>query len=340
MGPSQLRHRSFALFAGLSWAGLAVVVCAGCTGETRIALLQPDDQVVLAPRAAIDEPGGTEASSVNPSDAAFRDQAEVSEVLTTRPTVTAGTGAQLDPPRQDATADDGDRADSEPIEDAPVAATSMLLLRYDFEGEGDTVTDLVGEADGRILGGATLDGSGSLQLDGDNDYVDMPNGILSDLESLTITAWLSWGGGACWQRVFDFGSTDEGEDFAGNATTSLFLTPASCPRGVLTFMTERTADKQSLLTGSPLPADRQAHVTLVLDGARSEVSLYVDGELQGINTTSHSMQDLRDVNNWLGRSQWIQDRFLRARYDELRIYGAALTPDEVADLHARGPEQP
>jgi hypothetical protein len=228
---------------------------------------------------------------------------------------------------------------TEDLADPDVAQASALLLRYDFAGEGDTVIDRVGESHARVLGGATLDGQGGLQLDGVDDYVDMPNGLLSGQDNVTIVAWLTWSGGACWQRVFDFGSTDAGEGEVGHATTSLFLTPAACPNGVLTFMTERDVEKRTLFGPAPLPNDRQVQVALVYDGEQSEVAIYLDGELQAVDRTDHTMGDLQDVNNWLGRSQWIQDRYLQGRYDELRIYGSALSSDEIAQLHERGPDE-
>jgi hypothetical protein len=92
---------------------------------------------------------------------------------------------------------------------AQPAAEARLVLRYDFSGTGTRVNDLVGGADAVVMGGAALDGAGGVELDGDNDFVDMPNGILSRHDSATIVAWLDWMGAVenCWQRIFDFGSS-------------------------------------------------------------------------------------------------------------------------------------
>jgi hypothetical protein len=81
-------------------------------------------------------------------------------------------------------------------------------------------------------------------------------------------------------------------------------------------------------------------VALVLDGDAAENALYIDGRLAATAPNAHSMSDLQDVNNWLGRSQWVQDRFLRGRYDELRIYDGALTDAEIAELADRGADLP
>src|SRR5690606_30792622 len=61
-------------------------------------------------------------------------------------------------------ADEGDGA----TRDASPAPPEPLHL-YDFAGEGVTVVDRVGSADGEIVGGAELDGAGAVTLDGVDD---------------------------------------------------------------------------------------------------------------------------------------------------------------------------
>jgi hypothetical protein len=242
------------------------------------------------------------------------------------------------------TVDAGDAAafDAAPATDASdgavdASAAQGLILRYDFQGTGVTVSDRVGSAHGRILGGAQLDGSGALTLDGSNDYVDLPNGLISNLNSVTVVAWLVWNGGGCWQRVFDFGSSSGGEGSAGDATSSLALTTASCPENGVTGLMEYQGVLRAA-PGTPLPINQRVQVALAVDGATSMMSVYADGVRVAQLSTPVQLSQLNDVNNWLGRSQWIQDLYLRARLDELRIYARALEASEVAALHARGPD--
>jgi hypothetical protein len=218
--------------------------------------------------------------------------------------------------------------------------TSALALRYDFEGEGAVVEDRVGGRDAVLRGDALLDSYGGVELDGYDDYVDLPNGVLSGYTSATIMAWLDWHGGYCWQRIFDFGNSDAGEGSVGNATTSLFLTPASCPSQVVLSMTERKGEQQSTRASRGMPIDQRVQVALVVDGEEGLVSLYIDGRLEATSPHVHALSQLEDVNNWLGRSQWVQDGNLFARYDELRIYDRALNGDTVRLLEERGPDRP
>lgn len=293
-------------------------ITAACDGEARISLLAPDE--LAADALAPDEPGADELAL----DAGVRVEAGVSVEAAVN--VEAGV-------RVEAGVSVGAGVEIE-------AARAPLALRYDFVGTGTRVADLVGEADGELYGAATLDGSGGVLLDGVDDYVDMPNHMLSAHSSVTIMAWLEWHGGPCWQRVFDFGNNDAGEDQVGIATTSLFLTPTSCPDQVMLSMTERGEGREAVVAQRALPFDRNTQVALVIDGELGEATLYVDGEREGARATAHAMSDLDDVNNWLGRSQWVQDGYLKARYDELRIYSGALTQTEISELFARGADAP
>jgi hypothetical protein len=220
------------------------------------------------------------------------------------------------------------------------AGATGIVLRYDFTGNGMTVLDRIGHENGQLVGGAMLDGQGGVVLDGKDDYVDIPNGIVSRLESATFMAWLQWDGGVCWQRVFDFGSTDQGENTSANGETSLYLTCAACPNDNLMANLE-VGDKHDIVAGSDaLPQDRNVQVALVIDRTQASSTLYVDGERVASIERALDLRVLHDVNNWLGRSQWIQDLYLKGRYDEFRIYAEALPASEIATAFTRGPDRP
>src|SRR4051812_28354916 len=61
----------------------------------------------------------------------------------------------------------------------PASNTTHLVHRYSFAGDGTRVVDSVGSADGSLENGAVLDGAGHVSLDGVDDYVNLPNGLLS-----------------------------------------------------------------------------------------------------------------------------------------------------------------
>jgi hypothetical protein len=296
---------------------IALVLLAGC-GRLGVVLV-----AVSGPDAATDseEDGSVDPEDVDappaPSDASVSEEDAYVPAMDAQMTAPFEAGLDAGP----ADASDGALPDSG-IRDAGDA--SALSLRYDFSGSGTMVQDRVGSAHGTILGGAQLDGSGGLTFDGNNDFVNMPNGLLSSRTSVTVMAWLSWGGGACWQRVFDFGSNSGGEDGVGNVATGLFELNGSL----------RATNAGALTVGT------STQVALVLDGARATIAAYINGVAMGETTVNWQLSQLNDVNNWLGRSQWMQDAFLQGRLDEFRIYATALSSSEIAALNARGPNTP
>ena len=67
--------------------------------------------------------------------------------------------------------------------------TDGLVLKYDLtQASGTTVTDSLGNGkDGTLNGGATWDGGSGLTLDGTDDYVKLPNNIMTGLSSITVS---------------------------------------------------------------------------------------------------------------------------------------------------------
>jgi hypothetical protein len=222
---------------------------------------------------------------------------------------------------------------------------SALIHRYDFEGTGTVVLDRVSNMHGEIRGGAELDGVGSVVLDGSDHYVALPSGLISGLNAVTFAAWLEWQSvpARCWQRILDFGNNDSMEvDGAGNVTSSIFVTPSNCSHNVLTAVVDFVDSQETIRALEPLPADAVSFVALVYDEPNGRFELFYDGDLVASAVPGRRLSEIDDVNNWLGRSQWIQDQivFLRARYLEFRIYDRGLSIGEISEMAERGPEQP
>lgn len=220
------------------------------------------------------------------------------------------------------------------------AGHSNLILRYDFNGVGTEVVDRTGHASAFIRGGALLNDSGTLQLDGVDDYVDLPNRSMASLQSATVIMWLSWSGGVCWQRAFDFGRSDAGEGGAGSALASLFLTFSTCPGGTLSLTYEQPPRSFNADSRISLAAGRSLQLAVAFDGPENRMRLFLDGSFVAETNVLFPLSQLDDVNAWLGRSQWAQDSFARVRYDEFRLYDRVLRDDEIADTFKRGPNSP
>jgi hypothetical protein len=212
-------------------------------------------------------------------------------------------------------------------------------------GGTTVVVDSVNHADATAIG-VVLTGTGSVHLAGgtSNQHIMLPAGIISALgDNATFEAWVTWDGiGGVWQRIFDFGSSDTGPGNQGVGQTWVFLSPASGPGFLLASMlTPGAAANEAPGPGLLSPGSMQ-HVAVVLDAASGDaaaatMSLYLNGSLQNRVAMTGRLSRVRDVNNWLGKSQFVPDPEFAGTYHEFRIYSAARTPAQVLASFQRGP---
>jgi hypothetical protein len=222
---------------------------------------------------------------------------------------------------------------------------AKLIHRYDFEGTGTAVTDRVGTAHGTLMGGAMLSkvsGRGVAVLGGGTTgaYVDLPNKLVSVLTDATFEAWITWGGGNNFQRVFDFGDSDNAppEDNPRYGKTYLFVSPKTSTAGVTFGYSLNGSGAELLVSGTTAMPQALSQVMAVADATGDTLTLYMDGVLVGKQAWTGALSSINDVNVWLGRSQYNGDAELTATYHEFRMYNAALSPQEVATAFKGGPD--
>jgi hypothetical protein len=238
----------------------------------------------------------------------------------------------------------GDAGNTNPLGCAPAdrpdcdALTSAIVHRYSFAGSAAAVIDSAGNADGSVQNGQ-LSGTGEVALNGDDQFVDLPNGIVSQLQSATFEAWVDWAGGGQWQRIFDFGSSDDVEGTPRLGATYLFLTPRATGNSVRVTFSSAGANAEVVVDSTnQLPADGEHHVAVVVDAQGHTLRLYIDGALAGSTAFQNQLSELSDVNNWLGQSQFSTDPLFEGSLLEFRIYGAALSAGQIALSFDLGPD--
>jgi hypothetical protein len=212
----------------------------------------------------------------------------------------------------------------------------VLLHRYSFTSDA---SDSVGHADGQLVGDASITNHAVLLSGNKPSYVDLPNDLVSNLTDVTFEVWLTWNGGAVWQRIWDFGNNDVGEDMQGTATQSIFLTPDNGSVMDLSIFANGIGVQQ-VINSPQLSAGVPHHLVWSYSAVTTTARLFQDGVEVGNNTSmTNTLQGLGStVNNWLGHSQYIQDPDLAASIDEFRIYdGTYLGADAAADFQA-GPD--
>ncbi len=215
-----------------------------------------------------------------------------------------------------------------------VTATPVALKhRYSFADAADslTVKDSVGTADGTLVGTGGFDGSGKLWLNGADTYVQLPQGIISVLSNCTIEAWVTPTNSQNWQRVFDFG-IDNG---VGAGSNYMFL--AAAPNLRFAVKPSDGGEAPVLDGQSPLFPGEESCVAVSYNVSAGVATLYLNGARVTSGAILTPLNAIYDINNYLGRSQYLSDPLFAGSYDEFRIYEGALSARDVAADFAAGP---
>jgi hypothetical protein len=244
----------------------------------------------------------------------------------------------------------------------PDTTPLCLVHRYSFNDVNTaTVADSItipgispanGTALGTMAAGGliTLAGGASNQIGA--QYVSLPGGTISSVgNSATFESWVTWNPVAPttsgpWQRVFDFGSSDQPTGTPGTGITYLFLTPSNgatnVARTAITLASGGASEDVVNATGSlPTNSAVPLHLAVVVDGATKTLSLYINGVPNGTPVAIRpetTLSSLKDVNNWLGRSQWAADQLFAGQIHEFRIYSTALTASQISASFNAGPD--
>ncbi len=198
------------------------------------------------------------------------------------------------------------------------------ILEFD-EGEGNIADDSTGHGwQGTFHSGASwgigINGS-AVSLDGEDDYLSLPKGVVAGLEEATISTWVNLESANVWSRIFDFGT---------GSSSYIFMTPNNGWDGNLRVgIKSEDSDEERIDASFQLPTGVWTHVAFTIKG--SVGILYVDGVEVGRNETlTQSLKDLGDTSlNYIGKSQW-PDPYLQGRVDNFRIITRALSPEEIA----------
>ena len=205
------------------------------------------------------------------------------------------------------------------------------------ENSGTSAADSSGMGNpGTLANGASWAAgkSGSaVSLDGTNDHVVLPSGIVSGLSDFTIASWVYLNDSRTWSRIFDFG---------GKPGCYMFLTPRS-NGGTTRFGLSTVYNyNQQVVEGPALPTGQWVHVAVTLSDRVA--ILYINGVEVGRNT-GFFLQPLQlgeTPANFIGRSQFPADPYLNGRIDDFRIYNYSLSGSAIYGIWGqsanRGPE--
>ncbi|MED4125583.1 Ig-like domain-containing protein [Halalkalibacterium halodurans] len=221
-----------------------------------------------------------------------------------------------------------------------------LILHYDMTNiEGTKVIDSTGRFEGTLVNPENaefIQGTdvGVIRFKGGNSnaYIDLPEGVLNGLESVTVSSLVHWNGEREAEWIFALGQDDN---------RYLFVTPrrnsgdrsARVGLGITGWRNEAGANA----TTGALQENEWKLVTAVLSGSDQTLTLYIDGEEVGTGSTNgYTLEQIRNVNGrsgYIGRSFYGADPFFGGMIASFEVYGRALTATDVRALNEKADEK-
>jgi autotransporter-associated beta strand protein len=207
---------------------------------------------------------------------------------------------------------------------APVPPTLHAYLKFDESGT--SAADATGHGwNGTLVNGPTRVAgysNNAVNLSGSSQHVTLPGGVVTNLDAVSITAWVKQTTISTWSRIFDFGT---------GQTVNMFLTPRGGPSNVVRFATTTGggAGEQVIDGTAALPTGVWKHVAVTIGGSGGV--LYVDGVPVGTNSAMTLTPSFlgATTQNYIGKSQY-NDPYFNGQVDEFRIYNGALSAGDVA----------
>ena len=251
------------------------------------------------------------------------------------------------------------------VHTATTLPSPVHLYTFDEVVQGNVIPDLIGLQHGIIKGinwahHAFLDGSGNptgggeLVLhgahatDGNAAYVKLPDFLLQGWSRATIELWFTDPthdtgglGPGFWMRLFAFGYPDHDTGLAGQ---NWFLSSSvNYQLGHKCMQVKRsTGDTREVYetSGATFTPGVEQHIIATYDDQQQKMVMYWNGQHVMEVSTDIPLASLSLQKSWLGRSLYAADSYTHGRYNEVRIYDTAFTPQQVAASYQAGVTPP
>ncbi len=203
-----------------------------------------------------------------------------------------------------------------------------LVARYALdETSGTTAANAV---EGSTLGAATLENGArftgeGVTLDGVDDFVRMPNHLLAGIEDVTVALDVRVDPTqATPYFIYGLGNS------SGSAGNGYLFTTGNAYRSSITL--GNWSGEQTVSKGSNLARGVWKHLTYTLSGTTAV--LYEDGvevaRQTGVTIDPGQIGGGETLANYIGRSLYSGDRYLKGSVRDFRLYDRALSAAEVA----------
>ena len=219
-----------------------------------------------------------------------------------------------------------------------VSVQAELVNRYSFEGD---MSDSVGDDGDGVLAGDASIVNGTLNLPGAG-WAELPITVLDGMTSVTLEAWFTYGpADREWTRVFDIGKTNDG---ATDGHSYIMYTPSADigDRGQearFSMARQFNGGRQEQYSWGGRssafpPVDVLNHLVCVYENG--VLTHYLNGVLDGTNTTEIALSDITVEHAKLGAGSFTNDPALMGSISEFRIYDSALSAEQATLAYQLG----
>jgi len=208
---------------------------------------------------------------------------------------------------------------------SPPAASQVLMafnFNYDFK-------DSIGDSDAIPQSDATIssdskNGAGALLLDSASDYLTIPGPKLVGASAFTFASWVFWDNGTSTSsRVFDFGSSTSNYIYFSPRDSTNRCRFELRGAGTTTFTLQCPV-------GAQLPKSQWVYLTTTFNPETDEMKIYFDGQqIASRSDVTAPFTALTLTDNRIGRSRAATSVDFAGRVDEVIVWNAALTPDQI-----------
>ena len=213
----------------------------------------------------------------------------------------------------------------------PTTVAQGLQLHLPMNGNGNDVSG--NNTNATLVGGITPmndrfgNENGALQLNGTTGHLTLPAGVYFNGTDFSVNAWVRKVANNNWSRLFDFGNGQANQNILLGITSATTGRPA-------TQIYEGTTAGPQIVSTQVLPNNQWQMLTYTWSNGGGQ--LFINGVMvaQGPQSTPEAV--VRNIN-YIGRSNWNNDGYANAGFDDFRIYNRILSPEEIRLLTLEQP---
>ncbi|KAF9874337.1 glycosyl hydrolase family 43 [Colletotrichum karsti] len=199
------------------------------------------------------------------------------------------------------------------------------ILRYDFSSvEGTEVQDVSGNGNNAVINGGATVSDGALAFDGVDDFVKLPDNIISGVENIAVEVKVLLDPSQETPYfIYALGNT-----VSGSGSGYIFSTGSPYRASITTgnWTTEKTAS-----SGSQLPQGTWLHLVFTQEGRTTAIYLngYEVARNEDVNIKPSSIGSGVTAANYIGRSVYDSDKLFKGQIREFAIFNRSLSAAEV-----------